>query len=564
LFIPATADETRALGWDRLDVIIVSGDAYIDSPFIGASVIGHVLMSRGYRVGIIPQPDLSDERDILRFGEPLLFWGVTSGSIDSMISNYTASGKRRKMDDLTPGGVNDRRPDRALIAYCNHIRRYCKETAPIVIGGIEASLRRIAHYDAWDNAVRRSVLFDSRADILVYGMGELAVTELARRLRAGEECSSVPGTCHIEKNPPPDCLHLPSFEDVRGNPDAFIEMFAAFYKNCGAHDAQRMCQKHGDRFLVHNPPMRPLAARELDEVYALPYELMPHPIHENEGKIRATDTINFSITTHRGCYGECSFCAIAVHQGRSVVSRSEDSIIEEAKRMTAHPGFRGVIQDVGGPTANMYMSSCGKSPSGVHCAAKSCLHPSPCKNLSYGHAAQISLLCRLRELPGVKKVFVNSGVRHDLVLADKDYGRPYLEELVRHHVSGQMKLAPEHSVGRILALMKKPPAESLVRFKRLFDSLNAKLGKKQFLTYYFIAAHPGCDESDMLSLKKFIDKNLRIKPEQVQIFTPSPSTHSTAMYYAEKDPEGGKPLFVEKNTGKKIRQKSAITRGSRN
>ena len=555
--LPTTPQELRALGWPRPDIVLISGDTYIDSPFIGVAVIGRVLAAAGYRVGIIAQP--VNEEDIARLGEPRLFWGVSGGSVDSMVANYTALNKRRKQCDFTPGGVNDRRPDRAVIVYTNLIRRVFKNTRPIVLGGIEASLRRIAHYDYWSNRVRRSILFDAKADALLYGMAEGSVLELARALEKGAPVDSIPGLCHIAKAPPPDALILPSYEETAASPAALAAMFSTWYRHQDHHSARLMAQRHGDRFLIQNPPPRPPTSAELDRIHELPYTREPHPYYAAQGEIRAQATIRFAITTHRGCYGECHFCAIAVHQGRTVLMRGEDSIVREALGLTRHPAFTGIISDVGGPTANMYGIECPKKIERGPCPRKRCLFPVPCPHLPVDHRRQMRLLARLRAIPGVRKVFVASGVRHDLVLADRGHGRDYLDTLCRHHVSGQLKLAPEHCVPKVLSLMGKPGTETLLRFKDLFEKAGRAAEKKQFLTYYFIAAHPGCGMDEMREAARFCSRHLHIRPRQTQIFTPTPSTFSTLMYHTEQDLDG-RPLFVEKSAAGKQRQKDLLVR----
>lgn len=555
-------DECRDRDWDRLDVILVSGDAYVDSPFSGIAVIGRVLEKAGYRVGIIAQPDTGTEADIARLGEPKLFWGVSGGCVDSMVANFTALKKRRRSDDFTPGGQNTRRPDRAVIAYANLIRRHFKSTAPIVLGGIEASLRRISHYDYWSDRVRRSILFDAKADFLVYGMGENTAKELARRFRENESVDDLPGFCRIAPSPVPGFAELPPHDVVARDKSAFAQMFAVFYANCDPVTARGLCQRQDTRYLVQNPPARPLSPKELDAVHALPFARDQHPRHAAEGRVRALDTIGFSITTHRGCYGECRFCAIAVHQGRRVVSRSEASILAEAETLTRHSGFKGIISDVGGPTANMYGIECGRKPVQGACADRACLHPGICEQLPVDHGRQVRLLNRLKDLPGVRKVFVASGLRHDLVLADAASGERYLRELVSHHVSGQLKIAPEHTEPGVLAAMGKPGTEALVEFKRRFDRASRKAEKDQYLTYYFIAAHPGCDLCDMEALARFCRHRLHTVPRQIQVFTPTPSTWSSLMYWTQTDPFVGKPIFVETDLKRKSAQKMAVTKPS--
>jgi uncharacterized radical SAM protein YgiQ len=563
MFLPTTKEETFRLGWDKFDIILVTGDTYIDSPYIGAAVIGKVLVAAGYRVGIIAQPEPESDRDITRLGEPELFWGITSGSVDSMVANYTASKKRRLQDDFTPGGKNNKRPDRAVIAYANLIRRFYKETKPLVLGGIEASLRRVAHYDYWSDSLRKSILFDAKGDILVYGMGEKAVTELADQLKRGEDFKNIRGICYIAKEPREDFLRLPPFEEVKADKQKFIEMFHCFYANSDPRSAKGLCQLQDARYLIQNPPAEYLTERELSRVYDLDYERDLHPYYQKEGDVRALDTIRFSITTHRGCYGECNFCSIAVHQGRTVRDRSEESILGEAKAISELPGFKGYILDVGGPTANMYGIECDTKLEQGGCENKRCLFPQICKNLKVSHEKQLQLLRKIRRIPGVKKVFVASGLRYDLILHDRTHGLPYLKELVSHHVSGQLKIAPEHTEDKVLRQMGKPGRQQLQDFKDLFYSLNQKAGKKQFLTYYLIAAHPGCETTDMSRLREFTSKELKVQPEQVQIFTPIPSTYSTLMYYTGIDPFSGKPVFVEKDLREKEKQKEMVVAGGR-
>lgn len=560
MFLPTTYKELKNLGWEQPDIILVTGDAYIDSPHIGLAVIGRVLADVGFRVGIIAQPDLKTDKDIQRLGEPKLFWGITGGCMDSMVANYTATKKKRHGDDLTPGGNNNRRPDRAVISYANLIRQYFKNTKPIVLGGVEASLRRVAHYDYWSDSVRRAILFDARADILAYGMAEKAVLEIARRLKAGKNIDCIRGTCVITTEPPPGYLELPSFEDASGNKKSFARMFELFYANNDPLTAKGLYQKHGNRYLVHHPPQLHLTPAELDKIYLLDFTREVHPHYLKQGKVRAMDTIKFSLTTHRGCYGECNFCSIGLHEGRKIISRSEASILEEAKNITLQKDFKGYIIDVGGATANMYGIDCARKDTKGACADKRCLTPQICASLKIDHSRQIRLLKNLQKIPGIKKVFVASGIRHDLVLADKKSGTAYLGELCRHHISGQLKIAPEHVSPDVLKLMSKPQTTTLTKFKNLFDKLNAETGKKQFLTYYFIAAHPGGTEENMRELKSFAGRELKINPEQVQIFTPLPSTYSALMYWTGIDPFSGKKIFAEKDSGKKQKQKAIVGR----
>lgn len=558
-YLPTTQEEMKTRGWGKLDVILVTGDSYIDSPYIGVSVIGRVLENAGYRVGVIAQPDVHSPEDITRLGEPSLFWGVTGGSVDSMVANYTASSKKRRSDDYTPGGINNRRPDRAAIVYSNIIRRYYKDTVPILLGGIEASLRRVAHYDFWSDAIRRSILLDAKADYLLYGMAESSILEFASVISSNQDVCQLRGLCYASHTIPDGFLALPSFEEVSADRYAFIRMFHTFYQSNDPISAKGMVQAHGDRYLVHNPPAEYLSEEQLDEVYGLPYTYDQHPYYERSGKVKALDTIRFSINSHRGCYGECNFCAITVHEGRTVRWRSEASILKEAERLTELPDFKGYIMDVGGPTANMYGFECSIKLDKGACQDKRCIYPQVCPLLKPNHLRQTQLLRKLRQVPGIKKVFVGSGLRYDLILADEKRGGEYLKELASHHVSGQLKVAPEHSQPEVLEKMGKPVKESLMEFKEVFDEFSLEAGKKQYLTYYLIAAHPGCTEEDMRELKKFTASQLKISPEQVQIFTPLPSTYSALMYHTGLDPFTLEPLFVEKDLSRKNRQKRILT-----
>lgn len=559
MFLPTTREEMQKLGWTQCDAILVTGDAYIDSPYVGVSVIGHVLMDAGYKVGIIAQPSIiaGQDSDIARLGEPRLFWGVSGGCVDSMVSNYTAVKKPRRSDDFTPGDENTKRPNRAVIAYSNLIKQQFKNSAPIVLGGLEASLRRMAHYDFWQDGIRKSILFDAKADYLVYGMGEKAVVELAKALDGAGSPADIRGICYISPERPAAYLELPSFDEVIKDKQKFIESFRLLYDNNDPGSSKGLAQKQDTRWLVQNPPASLLTTGELDKVYELPYEYDAHPYYKGMGVIKALETIKFSITSHRGCFGECNFCAITTHQGRVVISRSADSIVKEAEKLTKLPGFKGYIFDVGGPTANMYMMGCSKIKAG-HCANKRCIYPAVCENLEHDHGTELELLKKLRAIKGIKKVFIGSGIRHDMIMDDKNHGKEFLKELVINHVSGQIKLAPEHSEPEVLRLMGKPGMESLKNFREQYFIINSENNLNQFLTYYIIAAHPGCTEKDMGKLKEFVRSELKANPEQVQIFTPTPGTWSGVMYYTETDPFTGKHVFVEKNQGGKERQKAVI------
>lgn len=559
MFIPTTKEEVKRLGWNSLDVILVTGDSYIDSPFVGVSLIGKLLLKEGFRVGIIAQPDITSGMDISRLGEPGLFWGITGGCIDSMVANYTASKKRRKKDDYTAGGNNTRRPDRAVIVYSNLVRKYFKNTKPLVLGGIEASLRRIPHYDFWSNRLRKSIIFDAKADYIVYGMGEKTTIELAKRLRDGSDTKDIPGICYTSDKPRESYIELFPFNDLLADKNAFVDMFNIFYRNNNdCLTSKGMYQKHDLRYLIHNPPAPYLLPEELDTVYDMDFERDLHPYYKQYGQVRALDTIKFSISTHRGCYGECNFCAISVHEGTTVSWRSEKSIIREAKRIAALSDFKGYIPDVGGPTANMYGFECEKKVSRGRCINKRCMYPKICSTLKPDHYKQIKLLKSLRKIKEIKKIFISSGIRYDLLLGDKKNGEKYLQEIILHHISGQLKIAPEHTEERILQLMGKPGTKPLLEFADKFYKQTAAAGKEQYLTYYFMISHPGCDEEDIQKMKLFISNRLKVNTEQVQIFTPTPSTYSTLMYYTEVNPFGKNKIYVEKDISKKEKLKNII------
>jgi uncharacterized radical SAM protein YgiQ len=560
-FLPTTRSEMEARGWDELDVILISGDAYIDSPFIGVAVVGRMLEKQGYRVGIIGQPDIDSGKDIGRLGEPKLFWGVSGGSVDSMVANYTATKKFRNSDDYTPGGKNNTRPDRAVLVYTNLIRRHFKSTAPIVLGGIEASLRRVTHYDYWTNKLRKPILFDAKADILIYGMGEIALAELTKALKEGEDYRDIRGICYISKEPVESYHQLPSYDECLKEKEKYIDLFDLFYDNNDPISANGLCQKVDTRYAIQNPPCDYLSEEEMDAVASLPFSRELHPYHRKEGKVKCLETIKFSIMTHQGCWGECNFCAIGVHQGRTIRTRSEASIVGEAKAFTHYKDFKGIISDLGGPTANMYGYECNKKLKLGTCDHQRCVDSHHlCSSMKPDHTRVINMMRQVRKVPGIRKAFVASGIRYDLINEDKHQGYSYLKELVNHHISGQMKVAPEHTQQHVLDLMGKPGKQTLIDFKKLYDKLNREAGKKQFLTYYLIAAHPGCTEKDMHELKRFTSEELKMNPEQAQIFTPTPGTYSAVMYYTEMDPVTRKKIFVEKDTRRKERQKEIVVR----
>ncbi len=559
-FLPITKQELNSLQWDSLDIILVSGDCYVDSPYNGTAIIGKYLASHGFRVGIIPQPDIHSDVDITRLGEPKLFWGVSGGTVDSMVANYTASKKRRKSDDFTPGGLNNKRPDRAVIVYSNLIRKHFKNTKPIVLGGIEASLRRVAHYDFWTNKLRKSILFDAKAEMLVYGMGEKTILQIARAFKQKKDWHNIKGLCYIANEVPENYKVLPSFDDVQKSKSKFTKMYHLFYNNNDPITAYGLAQKTDTRYLIQNKPANHLSQKELDYIYDMEFALDAHPSHNRHGKVKALDTIKFSLTTHRGCYGECNFCAIAVHQGQTVNWRSEKSIIKEAKNFTNHKSFKGIISDAGGPTANMYGFECEKKIKKGCCEKKRCIFPTVCKAMKPDHSIQLDLLDKIQNINGVKKVFIASGIRYDMIVNDKMHGQKYVNKLVEKHTSGQLKVAPEHTDDTILKYIGKPDQTSLKQFHKMFENAAARSDKKQFLTYYLIAAHPGCSDREMKNLKDFTSRDLKINPEQVQIFTPLPSTYSALMYYTEQDPFTGDKIFIEKETNKKVKQKDILTK----
>ncbi|MGB5966390.1 MAG: YgiQ family radical SAM protein [Sulfurimonadaceae bacterium] len=560
-FLVTTREEMDRRGWKQLDVVLISGDAYIDSPFIGTAVVGRMLEKMGYKVGIIGQPDIESGDDIGRLGEPRLFWGVSGGSIDSMVSNYTATKKFRNSDDYTPGGKNDKRPDRAVLVYSNLIRRFYKSTVPIVLGGIEASLRRVTHYDYWSNKLRKPILFDSKADILVYGMGEIALKDLVHALDEGKDYRDVRGICYIAKEPVEEFLQVASHAECLADKNLFMDLFDSFYDNNDPISAKGLCQKVDTRYSIQNPPCDYLDESEMDGVSALPFTRELHPYHQPQGKVKCLETIKFSIMTHQGCWGECNFCAIGVHQGRTIRTRSEESIVKEAKEFTTYKDFKGIISDLGGPTANMYGYECKKKLKLGTCDHQRCVDSRHlCSSMRVDHSRLLGMMKQVRELPGIRKAFVASGVRYDLITEDKGHGYSYLKEMVKHHISGQMKVAPEHTEQHVLDLMGKPGKQTLVDFKKLYDRLNKEEGKNQFLTYYLIAAHPGCEEKDMHELKRFTTDELKMTPEQAQVFTPTPGTYSAVMYYTELDPVTRKKIFVEKDTRRKEKQKEIVVK----
>lgn len=557
-FLPVSKKEMRALGWDAVDFCLVTGDAYVDHPTFANAVIGRVLEDAGFKVGIIAQPDWKDEAAYGVFGAPRLGFLVSAGNLDSMVSHYTVAKKPRREDSFSPGGKGGKRPDRATLVYCNGIRKAFGEV-PIVIGGVEASLRRFAHYDYWDNRIRRSILVDSGADLLVYGMGEAQIVAIARALEAGRraaEIRDVPGTCFMAREDElPEGVTIPSFEQVHQSREEFAKAFMAQYREQDPVRGKVLIQKQDARYLIQNPPAMPLSGKALDRVYELPYERRAHPSYEPMGGVPALEEVQFSLCSSRGCFGGCSFCALTFHQGRIVTARSHESLLREAQLLIRMPEFKGYIHDVGGPTANFRAPACRKQLDRGTCPNKQCLYPSPCKQLRADHKDYVALLRKLRELPGVKKVFIRSGLRFDYIMADRD--GTFMKELVAHHVSGQLKVAPEHISPWVLERMGKPPREVYDRFVQRYQALNRQMGKKQYLVPYFMSSHPGSDLNAAIALAEYL-RDSGQQPEQVQDFYPTPGTLSTCMYYTGLDPRDMQPVYVPKSASEKAMQRALL------
>jgi len=562
-FLPMSLREAKEQGIDEFDIILISGDAYVDHPSFGTAIMGRVLHNAGYSVGVIAQPDWKGEDDFKRLGQPRLFFGISSGNVDSMVNNYTPNLKRRKRDVYSPGG-KQLRPDRAVIVYSNKIHSLFHQT-PIVLGGIEASLRRFAHYDYWSDSVRQSVLADAPADVIVFGMGERQIVEIARRLDEGkniQEIEDVPGTAikmelrQWRNSEQGHCLQIPSFQEVSKDKTRYAKAFQLHYKEQDPFHGRTVIQVHPKTVIVQNKPALPLSSLELDGIYELPYSKQAHPFYKE--KIPALEPVKFSITSHRGCFGSCSFCALTHHQGRIVQSRSLESIIEEAKRLTEMSDFKGVIQDVGGPTANMYGLNCTRWKSKGACEDKFC---SPnCPHLDTNHQAQLELLQKLREIPGVKKVFISSGIRYDLLLEDSS---DYMIQLCQHHVSGHLKVAPEHITNHVTNLMHKPPIEMWNQFRKKFQEHKRNIGKEQYILPYFMSGHPGCTVKDMVELAEYIRDN-NMYTEQVQDFTPTPMSASTCMYYTGLNPFTMEKVHVPKGREKLIQRAILHYKNKRN
>ncbi len=560
-FLPMSEKEMASRGWDACDVILVTGDAYVDHPSFGTAAIARWLESYGYQVGVIAQPDWRSADDFMKLGRPKLFFGVSSGNIDSMLHHYTANRKLRHDDPYSPGGRHGQRPNRACIVYCNRLRE-AFPGAPLVLGGIEASLRRLAHYDYWDEAVRRSLLLDAKADLLVYGMGERQVLEIARRAKAGERVAGIKdidGTAAVlgrreweefvkTKRP---YIELPSYEEVSSSGLFFNKATRAILEQSRPFSGKALVQKHGDHWVLANPPAEPLSTAEMDAVFGLPYERKAHPSYREP--VPALETVRWSIVSHRGCYGGCSFCTLYFHQGPVVQSRSIGSIVNEAKLLASHPDFKGTITDIGGPTANMYGTGCGSPSAGSSCRRRSCLAPRVCPRLNVDQSPSLKLWRAVARVPGVKRVLVASGVRHDLALRDLRY----LRELVQRRTGGHLKVAPEHCAQHVLKLMNKPSIDVFVEFLESFRHLSPR---EQYLVPYLISSHPGCTQDDMQELARFL-RRYKLRVEQVQDFIPLPMTVSAAMFHTGADPFTEERVFVEKTSAGKLRQRYALGRG---
>lgn len=581
-FLPVSKNDMKERGWQQADFVLVTGDAYVDHPSFGTAIISRVLESRGYKVAILAQPDWKSVEDFRRFGRPRLGFLINSGNVDSMVNHFSVFKHRRRDDDYSPGGAAGRRPDRAVIVYAGRAREAYKDV-PIIIGGLEASLRRLGHYDYWDDKVRRSILLDSRADLLIYGMGEGAVVEIAEALDAGidvKDITWIKGTCYAAKikaaaeqgidleaelRADRDTVILPSFEEISAyrsetelaeSKRRYCESFAMQYRNNDAIAGKRLAEPYENGvFVIQNVPQQPLEREELDDVYELPYMGTYHPMYEDDGGVPAIREVEFSIISSRGCFGGCSFCALTFHQGRALRSRSKESIVAEAERLTKKKNFKGYIHDVGGPTANFRMPACEKQLKAGVCRNKDCLYPHPCNNMKVDHSEYLEVLRAVRSISGIKKVFIRSGIRFDYVMADKD--DTFLYELCKYHVSGTLKVAPEHISAEVLAAMRKPEKEVFTAFADKYKRINEKLGLKQYLIPYLISSHPGSTLSDAVELALFL-KSYGFVPDQVQDFYPTPGTLSTCMYYTEKDPFTMKDIYVPKTQEEKKMQRALI------
>jgi len=558
-FLPVNQSDLKKLGLSELDIIIVTGDAYVDHPSYGASIIGRTLEADGFRVGIIAQPNWRSTDDFMKLGRPKLFFAITSGNVDSMVANYTANKRPRRVDDYSPGGKAGLRPDRALIVYANKVRQAFKD-CPIVLGGLEASLRRLAHYDYWDNEVRRSVLVDAKADMLVYGMGEAQIVEIAKRIKKGEDLhslSDIRGTVVIRKDLRflHDYKTIPSFEEIQNDKLKYNLAFREIYSQMNPFNAKAMAQKHADRFVVQLPPAYPLSTDDLDRIYNLNYMRSWHPAYDKLGGVKGFETVRFSIISHRGCCGMCSFCSLYMHQGRIIQSRSEESILNEAKLLSKMKNFRGTITDIGGPTANLYQASCNRWEKGGFCSNRNCLSPTQCKNLELGYKKSIELYKKIADIPGVKHVFISSGFRYDL-LTDNS-AEEYLAQICKFNISGQMKVAPEHTVDTVLRSMNKPNILSYEKFLKNLERINTKIKKKTYLVNYFIASHPASGLKEALELALYLSKR-RINPEQIQDFIPLPMTLASCLYHTGINPVTNEHIYSAKTFRERKMQRALI------
>ena len=556
-YLITTKAEMDERGWAELDFVIISGDAYVDHPSFAPTVIGRLLESYGYRVGIIAQPDWNDVNAFKVLGKPRLASLVTAGNLDSMLNKFTAAKKHRRDDGYSPGGESGRRPDRATVVYANRMREAFKGV-PVVIGGIEASLRRFAHYDYWSDTVRRSILMDSKADVLIYGMGEKQIREIAEALdkdQLQKRLPAIKGICYVANTVPENAIECPSYEAISADKEIFAKAFKMQFDEQDPYYGKTVAQGHGNRYIVQNSPALPLTQEEMDHVYSLPYTRKWHPMYDAAGGVPALAEVQFSITSHRGCFGSCSFCAITSHQGRIIQNRSHQSILDEAHRMTTMDGFKGYIHDVGGPTANFRHVACDKQLKVGACKGKTCAAPKACPQLNTNHDDYVSILRKVRNVKGVKKVFVRSGLRYDYVLDDNN--KDFVRELCEHHVSGQLKVAPEHVSEHVTTIMGKANKSYFLKFKSWFDEANRKLGKQQFLVPYFMSSHPGSTLEDAIELAEFLrDQNMT--PEQVQDFIPTPGSLSTAMYYTGINPLTGEPVYVAKKGRDKAMQRALM------
>ena len=559
-FLPISKEDMKEAGIEQLDFVYICGDAYVDHPSFGHAIISRILEAHGYKVGIIAQPDWKDRESINRLGEPRLGFLVSAGNMDSMVNHYSVSKKRRTTDAFTPGGVMGKRPDYATIVYCNLIRQTYKHK-PIIIGGIETSLRRLAHYDYWSNKLKRSILLDSGADLISYGMGEHSIVEIADALDSGldiKDITFIDGTVYKTRDRESiyDAIELPHFEALKADKLEYAKSFYIQYSNTDPFSGKRLFETYDEKlFVVQNPPAKPLTQSEMDSVYALPYMRDYHPSYKELGGVPAIEEVKFSLISNRGCYGGCSFCALTFHQGRIIQTRSHESILAEANKIIWDPDFKGYIHDVGGPTANFRAPACDKQMTKGACPHKQCLFPKPCQNLKVDHSDYLKLLRKLREFPNVKKVFIRSGIRFDYLIYDND--RTFLRELCEHHVSGQLKVAPEHISDAVLEKMGKPGVDVYNRFVKAYKDMNEKIGKKQYLVPYLMSSHPGSTLKEAVELAEFL-RDLGYMPEQVQDFYPTPSTISTCMYYTGVDPRNMQPIYVAVNPHEKAMQRALI------